>query len=110
MPPGAQFVRIPRAREVGQSYVTAVGSTAKAFLACLRAVAAASPDVVLVNGPGTCLPVCLAAVALNFCGVLDARLVFVESVCRVTSMSTTGVLLGWLADSVQVQWPELHAK
>lgn len=97
---------------MGQSYVTALWSTAAALVATVRLVAAVRPDVVLVNGPGTCLPVCLAAVGLSALGVADARVVFVESVCRVGSLSLTGRLLYALrlADQVQVQWPQLHAK
>lgn len=68
------------------------------------------PDLLLVNGPGTCLPVCLSALALRFFGLLDTRVVFVESVCRVTSLSLTGRMLYYLADQVQVQWPELKQR
>ena len=35
------------------------------------------------------------------------RIVFVESLCRVRSLSLTGRLLQHLADRALVQWPEL---
>jgi hypothetical protein len=112
IPADAPILRIPRSREVGQSYVTALWSTARALAATARLVAAVRPDVVLVNGPGTCLPVCIAAVGLSLLGVAEPRVVFVESVCRVGSLSLTGRLLYALrlADQVQVQWRSLHDK
>lgn len=57
--------------------------------------------------PGTCLPICLAAYALRFLGVRRVRVVFVESFCRVRSLSLTGRLLYYLADRFLVQWPGL---
>jgi beta-1,4-N-acetylglucosaminyltransferase len=110
VPADAAFLPIPRSREVGQSYVTAAWSTLLAFVACLRLVAAVSPDLLLVNGPGTCLPVCLAAALLRALRVIrPCRIVFVESVCRVCGLSLTGKLLyhGRVADRVMVQWPSL---
>lgn len=56
---------------------------------------------------GTCLPICLAAYALRFLGLLPVRVVFVESLCRVQSLSLTGRLLYYLADRFVVQWPGL---
>jgi beta-1,4-N-acetylglucosaminyltransferase len=56
---------IPRSREVGQSWTTSVLTTAWACLVALRIVWTAWPSLVLVNGPGTCLPVCIAAHAFR---------------------------------------------
>lgn len=110
VPQTAAFVRIPRSREVGQRYAAAILPTLRAFARSLQIVWAARPDIILVNGPGTCLPVCLAGFLLRVCGLADPSIVFVESVCRVTSLSATGKLLYHLADQVQVQWPELAAR
>jgi beta-1,4-N-acetylglucosaminyltransferase len=111
VPGDAQFLRIPRAREVGQSYLTSLVSTLRAFLACLRLVWSLQPRIILVNGPGTCLPLCLAAAVLRLLGCLRCSIVFVESVCRVRTLSTTGKLLyhARIADQVHVQWPQLAA-
>ena len=43
---------IPRSREVGQSYISSVFSTIKAFLSCMRIVLKEKPSLLLVNGPG----------------------------------------------------------
>jgi len=115
VPAGAPpFLRLPRAREVGQSYASAVLSTLLAFLAALRLVLAQQPRLLLVNGPGTCLPVCAAAVLLRLLGLLPraSRVLFVESACRVETLSATGracYALG-LADAVLVQWPRLRER
>lgn len=61
-PPKPTVLTIPRSREVGQSYITSVWTTLVALAAAFRVVWAARPDLLLVNGPGTCLPLVAAAV------------------------------------------------
>ena len=97
----ARWVQIPRAREVGQSFGSSVPSTLKALFACVRLIWTASPDLVLVNGPGTCVPVAVLA------RVTGARVIFVESWCRVESLSLTGRIMYWVAHRFVVHWPEL---
>ena len=103
----ARVMRVPRAREVKQSYLTSVPSTLYAGLCSLPLVLKACPDLVLCNGPGTCIPVCLCAYLLKFLGLKDSKIVYVESVCRVTSLSLSGLILYYLADHLLVQWPKL---
>lgn len=64
----------------------------------------------LCNGPGTCVPPCVAAVLLGLFGVKKVLIVFVESVCRVQTLSLTGRILYWLSDYFFVQWPPLRDK
>ena len=97
----ARWAEIPRAREVGQSFVTSVPSTLHALWACVHLIWTASPDLVLVNGPGTCVPVAVLA------RLAGARVVFVESWCRVESLSLTGRVLYYVAHRFVVHWPEL---
>jgi beta-1,4-N-acetylglucosaminyltransferase len=59
------FADIPRAREVGQGVASALVSTLLATLKAAPVILRFSPDVVLVNGPGTCLPVCALAFFLR---------------------------------------------
>ena len=61
--PPPVVLTIPRSREVGQSYLTSVWTTLVALAASARLVWAAKPDLLLVNGPGTCLPLVVSAVA-----------------------------------------------
>ena len=97
----ARWAEIPRAREVGQSFVTSVPSTLHALWACVDLIWTAAPDLVLVNGPGTCVPVAVLA------RLTGARVVFVESWCRVESLSLTGRIMYWVAHRFVVHWPEL---
>ncbi|EFX83686.1 hypothetical protein DAPPUDRAFT_239833 [Daphnia pulex] len=82
-------VAISRSREVHQSWISTI----------------------LCNGPGTCVPPCVIALLLRTLFIKRSTIVFVESICRVTTLSLTGKLMLYiLADRSIVQWPELHAK
>ena len=97
----ARWAEIPRAREVGQSFGSSVPSTLHALWACVRLIWTASPDLVLVNGPGTCVPVAVLA------RLFGSRVIFAESWCRVSTLSLTGCIMYWVAHRFVVHWPEL---
>ena len=97
----ARWAEIPRAREVGQSFLSSVPSTLRALWACVQLLWTAAPDLVLVNGPGTCVPVAVLA------RLSGSRVIFVESWCRVESLSLTGRIMYWVAHRFVVHWPEL---
>ena len=99
--------RTPRAREVGQSWLSSIFTTAIALAYAIKIVWTVHPDLVLTNGPGTCVPVAYTAWALKVLGIKDCRIVFVESVARVKSLSLSGKLLYPIADKFLVQWPGL---
>ena len=101
--------RIPRSREVGQSWTSTVASTARACLYCLVLVFRTQPELVLINGPGTCLPVLWSHFFWRAVGVLPlrSRAVFVETVARVKKPSLTGRLARPLVDLYFVQWEDL---
>jgi len=101
---------IPRSREVGQSWFTTVVSTLHACLYSSLLVFKSRPNLLLCNGPGTCLPLCLAAFAISIIGIQRVKIVFIESVCRVISLSLTGHILYYLSDQFIVQWPELQQR
>lgn len=101
---------LTRAREVGQGLPSSLLSTLRALVQAITLVASITPDLVLVNGPGTCVPVCLAAFLLRFLGWAHPKIVFVESVCRTRGLSITGRLLYPLADRFLVQWPQLQER
>jgi len=102
--------RIPRSREVGQSYATSVFTTLRSFLYAAWVVVRTRPDLVLCNGPGTCLPIAYCALLCRIFGWCGGNLVFVESFCRVKSLSLTGRLLYPVADRFLVHWPELRSR
>ena len=105
-----EFLRVPRSREVGQSYTSSVFSTLFAMLHAFVLVFRRQPSLLLCNGPGTCIPVCAAAVVLRMLGVKYVSIVYVESICRVQSISLSGKILLHVADHFLVQWPQLVRK
>ena len=52
-------------------------------------------DVLMTNGPGTALPLCYAHCFVNKLALFNikAKILFVESFCRVDDLSLTGKLL-----------------
>lgn len=102
------ITRIPRSRNVNQSYLSSVFSTLFSTLYTIPVVYKFKPNVVLCNGPGTCIPVCVVAFILRCFFIVDCRIIFVESICRVRTMSLTGKILQFFADIVIVQWPQLR--
>lgn len=102
--------RIPRSREVGQSYLTSVLTTLVSALYSLPLVWRVQPDLVLCNGPGTCVPICFSAWLLRLILRPKMQIVFVESVCRVQSLSLSAHLLKPFANHILVQWPHLAHK
>eukprot|EP00090_Calanus_glacialis_P024499 TRINITY_DN38066_c0_g1_i1.p1 TRINITY_DN38066_c0_g1~~TRINITY_DN38066_c0_g1_i1.p1 ORF type:complete len:211 (-),score=41.96 TRINITY_DN38066_c0_g1_i1:62-694(-) len=101
---------IPRSREVAQSYLTSILTTLMSFLHCLPLVLSSQPQLLLVNGPGTCVPIAVLARLLSAARISRCKIVFVESLCRVQTLSLTGKILQFVADEVLVQWPELALK
>ncbi|XP_023952714.1 UDP-N-acetylglucosamine transferase subunit ALG14 homolog [Bicyclus anynana] len=102
-----QIYRIPRSRNVKQSYVSSVFTTLYATIYTIPIICKFKPDIIFCNGPGTCVPICLVAFLLRCIFVLDCRIVFIESFCRVRTLSLSGKILQWFADIFIVQWPQL---
>ncbi|XP_070381461.1 UDP-N-acetylglucosamine transferase subunit ALG14 [Dermacentor albipictus] len=102
--------RIPRSRELHQSWLTTVPTTVYAILASAPILLRHSPDVILCNGPGTCVPIVLMSFLLAVLGTKKTMVVFVESFCRVETLSISGRILYHLADHFVVQWPQLTTK
>lgn len=103
-----QIVRIGRSRHVGQSYTSAVLTTLRSIFQCFPIVYGQRPDLILCNGPGTCVPICLVAFVLKVFFINTAcKIVFIESYCRVKTISLSGRILLRFVDSFVVQWPQL---
>lgn len=106
----AQFMKIYRSREVGQSYITSVWTTLIAIVHALWLMIKIRPEVILCNGPGTCIPLCVIAFIFKVLGIRWSSIFYVESIARVRRLSLSGLLLYklWLADQIFVQWPQLQ--
>lgn len=104
-----EIIRIKRSRHVGQSYITSVLTTLQSIWQCIPLVYRLKPDLILCNGPGTCVPICLIAFMLKVSGAINiqCKIVFVESFCRVKTVSLSGRILVWITDCFVVQWPQL---
>ncbi|XP_075224942.1 ALG14, UDP-N-acetylglucosaminyltransferase subunit [Lycorma delicatula] len=103
-----EIVKIPRSREVHQSYFTSIFSTLYSIYYCIPVFYKINPDLVICNGPGTCLPICLIGFMMRVFFLSDNRIVFIESICRVKTLSLTGKILLFFADEILVQWPDLQ--
>nr|CCA17811.1 AlNc14C40G3455 [Albugo laibachii Nc14] len=105
------FIIIPRSREVGQSWLTSTWTTLYSLLICFHIIWIHRPELLLCNGPGTSVPVCVAVKLYHFFGILpNPKILFCESFARVTTLSLTGKLLYLFADEFVVHWPQLLAK
>ncbi|CAI5449616.1 unnamed protein product [Caenorhabditis angaria] len=106
------FERIPRSREVGQSYISSIFSTIYATYFAFEVVYRNRPDLVVLNGPGTCIPIAFAAAFFDLIRVSDTTIIYEESICRVNKLSMSAAILYYsgLIDDVLVQWPGLKAK
>ncbi|GAC95933.1 glycosyltransferase [Pseudozyma hubeiensis SY62] len=143
-PPDAKVIQIPRARNVHQSFLTTPITLAKSIVFCvdhvslrplLRRVKGGDgilADVILMNGPGTCVPIVAAVYLLRvshcsfvlwlsptstlsdhrsacllkqIAGLRSPKLIYVESFARVKSLSLTAKLIRPFVDRFVLQWP-----
>ncbi|KAG2222037.1 hypothetical protein INT45_003682 [Circinella minor] len=104
--------RLPRAREVGQSWTKVPWNMICALMVSIRIILKTMPDLILCNGPGSCIPICMAAYLVRILGIRKQRIeiIYIESFARVTSLSLTGKLLYFFVDRFIVQWNELIKK
>ena len=107
-----QIIRLFRAREVKQSYYTSVLTFLVGLLNSLWVILRVRPDLIVSNGPGTAVPLCYASFLIQRCLLVNpaSKLLFIESFCRVRTLSLTAKLLRPIADKFVVQWPELASK
>ncbi|PVU84924.1 hypothetical protein BB560_007214 [Smittium megazygosporum] len=101
----SNFIPVPRARKVGQSFSTSVFSTLYAFVFSIKAVFSEKPDIIICNGPSICVPVVFASYILKM-----TRTIYIESFARVKSLSLSGKILYPLSDKFVVQWKYLSEK
>ncbi|GAA5861259.1 hypothetical protein JCM3774_002244 [Rhodotorula dairenensis] len=113
-----RLLRIPRARRVHQSYLTSPFTTLYSLASCLWHIAIAPvwsnapkkvfADLVLLNGPGSCVPITVAAFIPRLIGAPSASLVYIESLARTRRLSLSARLVRPLVDRFFVQWETLR--
>ena len=104
-----KLLRLPRSREVGQSYATSVLTTLYALAHAIILVLRRRPSLLLTNGPGTCIPIAVVSYALRLVGIKHVTIIYVESIARVQTLSLSGKIMIRFADHFLVQWPSLAA-
>ena len=93
---------------MGQNWITSFIYTIIAFLTAMPLVRKIKPELLLVNGPGTCVPIVIATWLCRLLKIIpQTKIVFVESICRVKTLSMSAKILRYFVDSIIVQWPEL---
>ncbi|KZV87011.1 glycosyltransferase family 1 protein [Exidia glandulosa HHB12029] len=110
-----QLIEIPRARRVHQPLSTVPRTFFLSLFGTIRLVvprAGQTPlgDILLMNGPGTCVVLCACVWIARFVGWPTPRMVYVESFARVTSLSLSGKILSPFVDRFIVQWPQLASR
>ncbi|KAL4438809.1 hypothetical protein ABPG74_013482 [Tetrahymena malaccensis] len=104
-----EWIDIPRSRQVKQSFASSIITTVSSIIYCFIIVIKIKQiDILLCNGPGLCLPI-VVSVLMNKYLMLYRRskIIFVESWCRVQTLSLTGKILIKFVDKFLVQWEEL---
>ena len=98
--------KTPRLRHVGESLMSAILKLPKILVANILILSRIDPDVLIVNGPGTCIPTVFGACVVQIFSLSFKRIfcVFVESFCRVQTISMTGKLVYPFVDKFIVQW------
>ncbi|EGR30618.1 udp-n-acetylglucosamine transferase subunit alg14, putative [Ichthyophthirius multifiliis] len=89
------WIDIPRSREVGQSYFSSNFTTIYSIIFCFfKILQIRQIDILICNGPGTCVPL-IFCVLFNkiFFIYRNSKIIFIESWCRVKSLSLTGKLI-----------------
>lgn len=108
------YYLIPRSRQVHQSYLTSVFSTIKSicYVLYLLIFKINQLNLIICNGPGTCVPIILCSFLLYKLMYLNnnCQLIYVESICRQQTLSITGRILLYFVDLFVVQSKYLYSK
>ncbi|CDR43238.1 CYFA0S11e02190g1_1 [Cyberlindnera fabianii] len=109
------ILELPRARSVGEGLLSSVKSTIISTFSTFATLSRQGhrighPDILMVNGPGTSVPLCLFFTCWNFLGESNTRILYIESLARVKRLSLSGTLCRPLAHRFIVQWAELAGK
>lgn len=105
------YIVLARARKVGESFVLSVFSTFRSLKTTTTELfKTALPDILVINGPGTCVPVAYVLFFLKFIGVGYTKIIYIESLARVKGLSLGGKLVLPITDRFIVQWRSLAEK
>jgi len=80
------------------------------FFYCISLTLKERPDLILTNGPGTCVPIVFSAFLIRVLGIKKIKTVFSESFACVSHISLSGKILYYIVDRFFVQWSNLIQK
>lgn len=108
----ANFLSLHRARSVGEPLLLSIKNTIISFLDTFKQLITLPkfPAVLLLNGPGTSVPIAYMLFAFKFLGLASTRIIYIESLARVQDLSLSGKLLLPIADRLIVQWAPVASK
>ncbi|ORY28166.1 oligosaccharide biosynthesis protein Alg14 like-domain-containing protein [Naematelia encephala] len=118
-PNNIHHLSLPRARKVGQGKLSTFQSGLKTLRVALwytflrpllKDPSRPWVEVLLINGPGTCVVLVAVAWIRRIIGLSYTRIIYVESFARVTSLSLSGKILKPFVDVFIVQWPDAAGK
>lgn len=110
IPNKGEYRVVYRARRILQSWWTTPITTLMSMVHAVWLVYMDAPDLMLLNGPGTCLVLVIAARVLSWIRIIrPTRVIFIESFARVASLSLTGRILLRLklTNRFLIMWEEL---
>ncbi|KAM3134292.1 UDP-N-acetylglucosamine transferase subunit [Paramecium bursaria] len=105
--PQHKWITIPRSRKVKQSYLSSIFTTLYAIvITFIKLFQIQDLDLLVINGPGTCLPVVLVLWIqyLFLFRIKRCKILYIESWCRVQKLSLTGKLIYRLCDRFITHW------
>lgn len=107
----SDYIVLARARKVGESFSLSIFSSIRSLVqTILKLTKLQTPDILLINGPGTCVPVAYVLFIFRLFGLGNTRIIYVESLARVNNLSLSGKLVFLFADRFIVQWRPLAEK
>ena len=105
------FIKIYRARNVGQSFLSSIPTTIYSLIQSLFILVKTRPNMVVSNGPGVAFPIIMIGYVLKLVMILyEFKIMFIESYCRSKSISLCGKLVEPFCDRFIVLWKNLETK
>ncbi|OBA18992.1 Alg14-domain-containing protein [Metschnikowia bicuspidata var. bicuspidata NRRL YB-4993] len=105
------YAELHRARKVGESLALSTLSTIKSIFSTVQQLSLLpKPDILLVNGPGTSVPIAYTLFFMSLFGGCKTKIVYIESLARVHNLSLSGRLIMPIANRFLVQWAPLAFK
>lgn len=108
----ANYMTLTRARSVGEPLLLSMKSTLRSFYSTIVSIRQLPqlPSVLLLNGPGTSVPLAYIVFFMKYVGLCKTRIIYIESLARVNRLSLSGYLLLPISDRFIVQWEDLYLK